>query len=88
MPTKTPDHVEEQVLLARRVSRRGQDWIGPELALSPRTVSRILRRRGVPYLRRWTYGQVGVVVARSVATACRIVVMSDAPLSRPSGLAG
>lgn len=41
MPTRTPDHVEDQVLRPRRASRRGPDWIGPELTLSPRTVSRM-----------------------------------------------
>ena len=35
----------------RRHERRGQDWLGPELGLPPRTVSRILRRHQVPYLR-------------------------------------
>jgi len=32
------------------VNRRGQDWIGAELGLSPRTVARILRRHQVPCL--------------------------------------
>ena len=32
----------------RRRERRGQDWLGPELGLPPRTVSRILRRHEVP----------------------------------------
>ena len=35
----------------RSEERRGQDWIGPEVGVSPRTVSAILRRHGVPYLR-------------------------------------
>lgn len=43
--------MEERVLACRRDQRRGQDWIGPELGVPPRTVSRILRRNGVPYLR-------------------------------------
>ena len=30
--------------------RRGQDWLGPELGLAPRTASRILRRHDVPRL--------------------------------------
>ena len=34
----------------RRDQRRGQDWLGPELGLPARTVSRILRRHQVPYL--------------------------------------
>jgi transposase InsO family protein len=49
-PTKTPDHVERQVLQVRARERRGQDWLGPELGLAPRTVSRILRRHDVPRL--------------------------------------
>jgi transposase InsO family protein len=51
MPSKTPDEVEQRVLLARHDHRRGQDWLGPECGLAPRTVARILRRHRVPYLR-------------------------------------
>ena len=50
MPTKTPAVVERRVLELRRRERRGQDWLGPELGLPPRTVSRILRRHEVPRL--------------------------------------
>ena len=50
-PGQTAPAVEEAVLACRREERRGQDWIGPELGVPPRTVSRILRRNGVPYLR-------------------------------------
>jgi transposase InsO family protein len=50
MPTKTPSEVEAQVLAARVEHRRGQDWLGPELGVPPRTVSRILRRHQVPHL--------------------------------------
>jgi transposase InsO family protein len=49
-PTRTPTQVEAQVLAAREQQRRGQDWIGPELGVAPRTVSRILRRHQVRYL--------------------------------------
>jgi len=35
----------------RQRERRGQDWLGPELGLAPRTVSRILRRHQLPKLR-------------------------------------
>lgn len=38
------------VLRLRRSQRRGQDWIGPELGVAPRTVSAILRRHNVPTL--------------------------------------
>ena len=50
-PRRTPVEVEQRVLQLRREERRGQDWIGPELGISARTVSAILRRHGVPYLR-------------------------------------
>lgn len=49
-PTRTPEHVERDVLELRRRERRGQDWLGPELGVPPRTVSRILRRHDVPRL--------------------------------------
>ena len=50
-PTRTSAEVEAQVVQLRRRERRGQDWIGPELGIRPRTVSRILRRHQLPYLR-------------------------------------
>ena len=50
-PRRTPAEVERRVIEVRRRSRRGQDWIGPELGVPARTVARILRRHGVPYLR-------------------------------------
>ncbi|HEX8511038.1 MAG TPA: IS481 family transposase, partial [Propionibacteriaceae bacterium] len=49
-PTRTPAAVEQQVLLLRQAQRRGPDWLGPELGMAPRTVSRILRRHQVPRL--------------------------------------
>ena len=49
-PTRTSPAIEERVLDARRENRRGQDWLGPELGLPARTVSRILRRHDVPRL--------------------------------------
>lgn len=50
-PHRTPAEVEARVVAARRTQRRGPDWLGPELGLAPRTVSRILRRHQMPYLR-------------------------------------
>lgn len=50
MPTKTTPQVEAIVLDARREHRRGQDWLGPELGIPARTVSRILRRHDVARL--------------------------------------
>lgn len=38
------------MLDARREHRRGQDWLGPELGVPARTVSRILRRHDIPFL--------------------------------------
>jgi hypothetical protein len=50
MPTRTAPAVEAKVLAARLKHRRGQDWLGPELGVPVRTVSRILRRNNVPRL--------------------------------------
>lgn len=69
-PTRTPARVERQVIAARRRHRRGQDWLGPELGIAPRTVGRILRRRGVPYLRDCD-PMTGAVIKASKATAQR-----------------
>jgi transposase InsO family protein len=49
-PSRTSVDLEQQVVELRRRQRRGQDWIGPELGLAPRTVGRILRRHQLPYL--------------------------------------
>ena len=49
-PTQTPAEVEQQVLALRRSERRGPDWLGHELGLPARTVTRILRRHHVPRL--------------------------------------
>ena len=51
MPTKTAPEVEQQVLAARAKRREGPDVLGPKLGVPARTVSRILRRHGMPYLR-------------------------------------
>jgi transposase InsO family protein len=50
MPTRTSDEIEAKVLAARSEHRKGQDWLGPELGVPARTVSRILRRHDVPRL--------------------------------------
>jgi hypothetical protein len=39
------------VLALRERQRRGQDWLAPQLGVPARTVSRILRRHRMPYLR-------------------------------------
>jgi len=54
----------------RQEERRGQDWLGPELGVPARTVSRILRRHEVPYLRECD-PLTGEVIRSSKATAVR-----------------
>ena len=49
-PTRTPAHLEQRIIELRRRERRGPDWIGAELRVPPRTVSRVLARHGVPRL--------------------------------------
>ena len=50
-PNRTSPQAEAVVLAMRVKHRRGQDWIGPEIGLPARTVSTILRRHRVPFLR-------------------------------------
>jgi len=70
MPTRTSAEVEQQVLQARAEHRRGQDWLGPELGIPARTVSRILRRHDVPRL--CTLDPItGAVIRSSKETAVR-----------------
>jgi transposase InsO family protein len=70
MPTRTPAEVEQRVLQARREHRRGQDWLGAELGVPARTVSRILRRHRVPHLRECD-PMTGQVIRASKSTAVR-----------------
>jgi transposase InsO family protein len=51
MPTRTSEEVEQKVLAARAEHRDGPDVLGPKVGVPARTVSRILRRHGVRYLR-------------------------------------
>jgi transposase InsO family protein len=69
-PTRTAPSVEQAVLAMRRAERRGQDWLGPELGLPARTVSRVLRRHQVPYLRECD-PLTGEVIRSSKTTAVR-----------------
>jgi transposase InsO family protein len=69
-PRQTLPEVEERVLACRRDERRGQDWIGPELGVAARTVSRILRRNGAPYLHECD-PLTGEVIRASKTTAVR-----------------
>lgn len=50
-PTKTAVDVEARVVAARLADRSGQDVLGPATGVPARTVSRILRRHRLPYLR-------------------------------------
>jgi transposase InsO family protein len=69
-PSQTPVEVEEAIVDLRRTERRGQDWIGPELGVPARTVSRVLRRHGVPYLHECD-PLTGEVIRASKTTAVR-----------------
>jgi hypothetical protein len=69
-PTRTSHEVEQRVLELRRRERRGQDWIGPELGIPPRPVSRILRRHEVAYLAQCD-PITGEVIRASQATSRR-----------------
>jgi transposase len=70
MPTKTCREVEEMVLAARTTHRDGPDVLGPKVGVPARTVSRILRRHEVPYLRECD-PMTGEVIRSSKATAVR-----------------
>jgi hypothetical protein len=70
MPTRTSPEIEMVVLKARREQRRGPDWLGPELGVAPRTVSRILRRYQVPRLAVCD-PMTGEVIRASKTTAVR-----------------
>jgi len=58
------------VVAARARYRRGADWLGPELGVPARTVSRILRRHGVPRLAECD-PLTGEVIRTSKTTAVR-----------------
>jgi transposase len=49
-PTRTSTQVEDRIVELRVLQRRGPDWIGAELGVPARTVSRVLARRGLPRL--------------------------------------
>jgi transposase InsO family protein len=70
MPTRTSDEVEQKVLAARATDRDGPDLLSPKVGVPARTVSRILRRHGVPYLRECD-PITGEVIRSSKQTAVR-----------------
>ena len=49
-PHRTSREIEHRIIELRRRERRGPDWIGAELGVPTRTVSRVLARNGVPRL--------------------------------------
>ena len=70
MPTKTASEVEEKVLAARTEHRDGPDVLAPKVGVPARTISRILRRHGVPYLRECD-PMTGEVIRSSKQSAVR-----------------
>lgn len=69
-PRRTPSEVESAVVELRLSARRGQQFIGDKLGMSARTVSAILRRYQLPYLRECD-PLTGEVIRASKATAVR-----------------
>jgi len=69
-PTRTSGDVEQQVVVARRELRVGPDRLADELGVPARTISRILRRHHLPYLRECD-PLTGDVIRASKVTATR-----------------
>jgi transposase InsO family protein len=69
-PRRTAAHVEDCIVELRRRERRGPAWIGAELGVPARTVSRVLVRRGQPRLAALD-PMTGQVIRASKHTATR-----------------
>jgi transposase InsO family protein len=69
-PTRTAPEVEAAIVALRRSARRGQQFIADELGVPARTVSTVLRRHQLPYLRECD-PLTGQVIRSSKATAVR-----------------
>jgi transposase InsO family protein len=69
-PTRTDAATEAAIVELRATERRGPDWIGAELGVPARTVSRVLARHGVPRLAVLD-PITGQVIRASKATAVR-----------------
>jgi transposase InsO family protein len=69
-PTRTPLEVEERIVELRCRERRGPAWLGAELKVPARTVSRVLVRRGQPRLAALD-PMTGQVIRSSKQTATR-----------------
>ncbi|MGR7026998.1 IS481 family transposase [Geodermatophilus sp. URMC 62] len=69
-PRRTAAEVEDRIVELRERERRGPAWIGAELGVPARTVSRVLVRRGLPRLAALD-PMTGHVIRASKATAVR-----------------
>jgi transposase InsO family protein len=69
-PRRTPPETEDRIVELRSRERRGPAWIGAELGVPARTVSRVLVRRGAPRLAALD-PMTGEVIRASKATAVR-----------------
>jgi transposase InsO family protein len=69
-PTRTPVVVENRIIELRARERRGPAWLGAELGVPARTVSRVLVRRGQPRLCALD-SMTGEVIRASKTTAVR-----------------
>ncbi|MBB3082303.1 transposase [Geodermatophilus sabuli] len=69
-PRRTAAEVEDRIIELRRRERRGPAWIGAELGVPARTVSRVLVRRGQPRLAALD-PMTGQVIRSSKVTAVR-----------------
>ena len=69
-PHRTPAALEARILEARRVGRRGAQWIGDELGLAASTVGRVIARHQMPLLRDLD-ALTGAPVRRGSATRVR-----------------
>lgn len=69
-PMRTPAEVEDRIVELRGRERRGPAWIGAELGVPARTVSRVLVRRGQPRLAALD-PMTGEVIRSSKQTAVR-----------------
>ncbi|WP_456789327.1 IS481 family transposase [Cellulomonas sp. P5_C5] len=69
-PTRTPWAVEEAICAARTHHRSGPDVLGADLGVPARTITRVLRRRGMPLLRDLD-PLTGQVIRSSKTTAVR-----------------
>lgn len=69
-PTRTPAAVEDAICAARARDRSGPDVLSGELGVPARTITRVLRRRGMPLLRDLD-PLTGQVIRASKATAVR-----------------